>query len=126
MTAEPVPEPVPGTVRPGGRTARVRTAVLRAAGDVLAERGFAHLDLADVARQGQLPAAGLEVVDEHVATRGADGDPPAVGRDGQPVDVDAELGDHGAGAAVEHLDVPRPEQVPERLDVPGHDPPSVG
>ncbi|MFJ8694226.1 TetR/AcrR family transcriptional regulator [Streptomyces roseolilacinus] len=41
----------PGTVRPGGRTARVRAAVLRAAGDVLAERGFAHLDLADVARR---------------------------------------------------------------------------
>lgn len=40
-----------GTVRPGGRTARVRASVLRAAGDVLAERGFAHLDLADVARQ---------------------------------------------------------------------------
>lgn len=41
----------PGTVRPGGRTARVRAAVLRAAGDALAERGFAHLDLADVARR---------------------------------------------------------------------------
>ncbi|MBN0046947.1 TetR/AcrR family transcriptional regulator [Streptomyces actuosus] len=41
----------PGTVRPGGRTARVRTAVLRAAGDILAEHGFAHLDLADVARR---------------------------------------------------------------------------
>ncbi len=39
-----------GTVRPGGRTARVREAVLRAAGDALAERGFAHLDLAEVAR----------------------------------------------------------------------------
>ncbi|KUO16897.1 TetR/AcrR family transcriptional regulator [Streptomyces dysideae] len=44
----------PGTVRPGGRTARVRTAVLRAAGDVLAERGFAHLDLADVARRAEV------------------------------------------------------------------------
>lgn len=41
----------PGTVRPGGRTARVRAAVLRVAGDVLAEQGFAHLDLADVARR---------------------------------------------------------------------------
>ncbi len=40
----------PGTVRPGGRTARVRASVLAAAGDVLAERGFAQLDLADVAR----------------------------------------------------------------------------
>lgn len=44
----------PGTVRPGGRTARVRTAVLRAAGDVLAEQGFAHLDLADVARRADV------------------------------------------------------------------------
>jgi AcrR family transcriptional regulator len=44
----------PGTVRPGGRTARVRTAVLRAAGDVLAEQGFAHLDLADVARRAEV------------------------------------------------------------------------
>ncbi|WP_181764723.1 TetR/AcrR family transcriptional regulator [Streptomyces albidus (ex Kaewkla and Franco 2022)] len=41
----------PGTVRPGGRTAQVRAAVLRAAGDALAEGGFAHLDLADVARR---------------------------------------------------------------------------
>jgi AcrR family transcriptional regulator len=41
----------PGTVRPGGRTARVREAVLRAAGDALAEHGFVHLDLADVARR---------------------------------------------------------------------------
>ncbi|MFI9611348.1 TetR/AcrR family transcriptional regulator [Streptomyces sp. NPDC052023] len=48
MTAEP------GTVRPGGRTARVRAAVLRAAGDVLAEQGFAHLDLADVARRAEV------------------------------------------------------------------------
>ncbi|GEC06287.1 transcriptional regulator [Streptomyces spinoverrucosus] len=48
MTAEP------GTVRPGGRTARVRAAVLRAAGDVLAERGFAHMDLADVARRAEV------------------------------------------------------------------------
>ncbi|MEU5888070.1 TetR/AcrR family transcriptional regulator [Streptomyces sp. NPDC047461] len=44
----------PGTLRPGGRTARVRAAVLRAAGDVLAERGFAHLDLADVARRAEV------------------------------------------------------------------------
>src|SRR5216117_1341728 len=41
-------------VRPGGRTARVRSAVLRAAGDVLAERGFAHLDLADLARRAEV------------------------------------------------------------------------
>ncbi|GGU92461.1 transcriptional regulator [Streptomyces filipinensis] len=41
----------PGTVRPGGRTARVREAVLRAAEDALTELGFTHLDLADVARR---------------------------------------------------------------------------
>ncbi|MBF6384543.1 TetR/AcrR family transcriptional regulator [Nocardia farcinica] len=39
----------PGSVRPGGRTARVRAAVLRAAGDLLAEHGFAGLDLTEVA-----------------------------------------------------------------------------
>ncbi|MEU1804407.1 TetR/AcrR family transcriptional regulator [Streptomyces sp. NPDC019937] len=44
----------PGTVRPGGRTARVRAAVLRAAGDTLAEQGFAHLDLADIARRAEV------------------------------------------------------------------------
>ncbi|WP_077799950.1 TetR/AcrR family transcriptional regulator [Streptomyces sp. JHA26] len=44
----------PGTVRPGGRTARVRSAVLRAAGDALAERGLAGLDLADVARRAEV------------------------------------------------------------------------
>ncbi|MGV9317763.1 TetR/AcrR family transcriptional regulator [Streptomyces sp. NPDC003660] len=43
-----------GTVRPGGRTARVRAAVLRAAGDVLAEEGFARLDLAEVARRAEV------------------------------------------------------------------------
>jgi AcrR family transcriptional regulator len=43
-----------GTLRPGGRTARVREAVLRAAGDALAEHGFAHLDLADVARRAEV------------------------------------------------------------------------
>ncbi|SDD23720.1 TetR/AcrR family transcriptional regulator [Glycomyces harbinensis] len=41
----------PGTVRPGGRTARVREAVLRAAGDALVERGFGGVDLAEVARR---------------------------------------------------------------------------
>lgn len=40
---------VPGSVRPGGRTARIRASVLRAAGDLLAERGFANLDPAEVA-----------------------------------------------------------------------------
>lgn len=44
----------PGTVRPGGRTARVRAAVLRAAGDVLAEQGFDRLDLAEVARRAEV------------------------------------------------------------------------
>ncbi|MET8945843.1 TetR/AcrR family transcriptional regulator [Streptomyces sp. NPDC004542] len=44
----------PGTMRPGGRTARVRAAVLRAAGDAMAEGGFAHLDLADIARRAEV------------------------------------------------------------------------
>ncbi|GAA5603214.1 TetR/AcrR family transcriptional regulator [Streptomyces griseus] len=44
----------PGTVRPGGRTARVREAVLRAAGDALVEHGFDGLDLADVARRAEV------------------------------------------------------------------------
>ncbi|MEO3747498.1 TetR/AcrR family transcriptional regulator [Plantactinospora sp. B5E13] len=43
-----------GTIRPGGRTARVRAAVLRAAGDALVEHGFDHLDLADVARRAEV------------------------------------------------------------------------
>ncbi|MDR8411495.1 TetR/AcrR family transcriptional regulator [Nonomuraea sp. 3-1Str] len=42
--------PQPGAVRPGGRTARVREAVLQAAGDTLAEKGFDALDLAEIAR----------------------------------------------------------------------------
>ncbi|MGI8647137.1 MAG: TetR family transcriptional regulator [Acidimicrobiales bacterium] len=41
----------PRALRPGGRTTRVRAQVLQAAGDVLAEQGFTHLDLADVARR---------------------------------------------------------------------------
>jgi AcrR family transcriptional regulator len=49
-----VDETEAGTVRPGGRTARVRAAVLQAAGDALAEHGFAHLDLADVARRADV------------------------------------------------------------------------
>jgi AcrR family transcriptional regulator len=44
----------PGSVRPGGRTARVREAMLQAAGDLLAERGFAHLDLAEVAAKAEV------------------------------------------------------------------------
>jgi len=43
-----------GTIRPGGRTARVRTAVLRAAADALVEHGFDRLDLADVARRAEV------------------------------------------------------------------------
>ncbi|WP_214411226.1 TetR/AcrR family transcriptional regulator [Sphaerisporangium fuscum] len=42
--------PQPGAVRPGGRTARVREAVLEAAGDALAEKGFDGLDLGEIAR----------------------------------------------------------------------------
>ncbi|KAA0022695.1 TetR/AcrR family transcriptional regulator [Antrihabitans cavernicola] len=37
--------------RPGGRTARVRTAVLEATGDALARNGLHGLDLADIAAQ---------------------------------------------------------------------------
>lgn len=44
----------PGTVRPGGRTARVRASVLRAVGDALVEHGFHSLDLADVARRAEV------------------------------------------------------------------------
>ena len=43
-----------GAIRPGGRTARVRAAVLRAAADALVEHGFDHLDLADVARRAEV------------------------------------------------------------------------
>lgn len=50
--AEEVPEP--GTVRPGGRTARVRAAVLRAVGDLLVEKGFADFDLAEVAQRAEV------------------------------------------------------------------------
>ncbi|MER5279840.1 TetR/AcrR family transcriptional regulator C-terminal ligand-binding domain-containing protein [Streptomyces sp. NPDC002809] len=43
-----------GTVRPGGRTARVREAVLKAAGDTLATDGFATLDLTEIARRADV------------------------------------------------------------------------
>ncbi|WP_406450941.1 TetR/AcrR family transcriptional regulator [Streptomyces sp. NBC_00876] len=43
-----------GTVRPGGRTARVREAVLKAAGDTLAADGFAALDLTEIARRADV------------------------------------------------------------------------
>ncbi|WP_225731569.1 MULTISPECIES: TetR/AcrR family transcriptional regulator [unclassified Nocardia] len=51
MTLESTP---PGSIRPGGRTARVRESVLRVAGDLLAERGFAHLDLTEVAARAEV------------------------------------------------------------------------
>lgn len=54
MTFESAENVEPGTVRPGGRTARVRESVLRAAGDALAEQGFDRLDLADVARRAEV------------------------------------------------------------------------
>ncbi|MEG8180701.1 TetR/AcrR family transcriptional regulator [Nocardia terpenica] len=41
--------PTPGSLRPGGRTARVRESVLHVAGDLLAAHGVARLDLAEVA-----------------------------------------------------------------------------
>ncbi|KJK39831.1 TetR family transcriptional regulator [Streptomyces variegatus] len=44
----------PGTVRPGGRTARVREAVLRAAEDALTEQGLTGLDLAEIARRADV------------------------------------------------------------------------
>ncbi|MEV6393932.1 TetR/AcrR family transcriptional regulator [Streptomyces sp. NPDC051907] len=50
-SGNPGPCADPGTVRPGGRTARVRAAVLRAAGDALVEQGFHRLDLTEVARR---------------------------------------------------------------------------
>ncbi|MGW6919384.1 TetR/AcrR family transcriptional regulator [Kitasatospora sp. NPDC054939] len=53
VPAEAVPAE-PGTVRPGGRTARVRAAVLQAAGDAIAEQGFFATDLAEVARRAEV------------------------------------------------------------------------
>ncbi|WP_026124147.1 MULTISPECIES: TetR/AcrR family transcriptional regulator [Nocardiopsis] len=44
----------PGTVRPGGRTARTRAAALRAAVDILVEKGFSGLDLAEVAERAKV------------------------------------------------------------------------
>lgn len=49
------PEKVePGTVRPGGRTARVRSAVLRAAEDALMDVGYANVDLSDIAHRAEV------------------------------------------------------------------------
>ncbi|MEU8896606.1 TetR/AcrR family transcriptional regulator C-terminal ligand-binding domain-containing protein [Nocardia sp. NPDC048505] len=50
----PVDDLTPGSIRPGGRTARVREAVLRTTGDLLAEHGFAHLDLTEVAARAEV------------------------------------------------------------------------
>ncbi|QIS06418.1 TetR family transcriptional regulator [Nocardia brasiliensis] len=47
-------EATPGSIRPGGRTARVRESVLRVAGDLLAERGFGELDLTEVAAAAEV------------------------------------------------------------------------
>ncbi|MEV5573390.1 TetR/AcrR family transcriptional regulator [Spirillospora sp. NPDC052269] len=47
-------ETAPGTQRPGGRTARVRAAVLRAAEDALIECGFDGIDLAEIARRAEV------------------------------------------------------------------------
>lgn len=46
--------PARGAVRPGGRTARVRESVLRAAADTLVEKGFDELDLAEIARVAEV------------------------------------------------------------------------
>ncbi|MFC5180430.1 TetR/AcrR family transcriptional regulator [Actinomadura harenae] len=47
-------ETAPGTLRPGGRTARVRAAVLRAAEDALIECGVDGIDLAEIARRAEV------------------------------------------------------------------------
>ncbi|MGW3623806.1 TetR/AcrR family transcriptional regulator [Streptomyces sp. NPDC000880] len=54
MISENADPATPGTVRPGGRTARVRASVLQAAGDALVDHGFHRLDLADVARRAEV------------------------------------------------------------------------
>lgn len=43
-----------GVKRPGGRTARVRQAVLQATGDLLADHGFSGLNLAEVASRAEV------------------------------------------------------------------------
>ncbi|MFH9353403.1 TetR/AcrR family transcriptional regulator [Kitasatospora sp. NPDC017646] len=54
MAVEPEIPGTPGSVRPGGRTARVRAAVLRAAEDALVEHGFGGLDLGDLAQRAEV------------------------------------------------------------------------
>ena len=46
-----IPTPRPGEQRPGGRTAKVRTAVLQATVAALAEDGYEALNVEDVARR---------------------------------------------------------------------------
>lgn len=52
VTKPPTTEP--GSVRPGGRTAAVRAAVLRATGDVLVDSGLHGLDLTAVAERAEV------------------------------------------------------------------------
>lgn len=54
MPTAPAASAAPGAQRPGGRTARVREAVLQAAGDALATEGFEALDLAEIARRAEV------------------------------------------------------------------------
>jgi AcrR family transcriptional regulator len=54
MSTGPDTPTAPGARRPGGRTARVREAVLQAAGDALAANGFEALDLAEIARHADV------------------------------------------------------------------------
>ncbi|MFG1805135.1 TetR-like C-terminal domain-containing protein [Streptomyces sp. NPDC049040] len=54
MSATSAASAAPGAQRPGGRTARVREAVLQAAGDALAADGFESLDLAEIARRADV------------------------------------------------------------------------
>lgn len=56
MIARPAPPPRP---RPGGRSSRVRTAVLQAAFDVLVEQGYDALTLPEVARRAGVHPATL-------------------------------------------------------------------
>jgi len=79
--------------RPGGRTARVREAVVRAVGDALIEVGLAGLDLADVARRagvgkttvyrrwGTVAAAVADLVDDMVETSAPRADTGALATD---------------------------------------------
>src|SRR5262249_42882867 len=50
-TAAPTTREAPGRARPGGRSARVRAAVLAATLELLAERGYEQMELPEVARR---------------------------------------------------------------------------